>query len=265
MQLTAGAASLEVDPADGGRWTSLRVDGLELLAGTTLPGTLPRYLSGCFPLAPYAGRTRGGVLDWRGQRHQLPLTSPPHAMHGTAVDVPWQVVDEDATSARLEVPLRAPWPFAGTVRQELRLLPDRLHARLVVAAEQEMPVVLGLHPWFARRLARGDEAELLVSGGRQYARAEDGAPTGELVAPLPPPWDDCFVGLDAPPRLRWPGALELEVTSSSDHWVLFTERPDVLCAEPQTGPPDAVRLGRASVVPAGGELALDVTLAWRPA
>jgi aldose 1-epimerase len=148
------------------------------------------------------------------------------------------------------------------VRQELVLHDGGLDARLVLTAGDEQPVTLGLHPWFARRLARGGQLQLDVRPLRQYQRDETGLPTGALTDPLPRPWDDCFAGLAAPPRLVWPGALELELDSGTDHWVVFDERPDVVCVEPQTGPPDAVRLGRADVVRAGDELALGLGLRW---
>ena len=273
VRLAAGDAVLQVDPDDGGRWTSLRVADLELLTGVSLPEGPRPWLSGCFPMAPYAGRVRGGVLDFRGEQHRLPRTSPPHAMHGTVLDVPWEVAAAGPAGGpvggpvsgpvRLGTPLRAPWPFAGRVEQTLVLSADRLAARLQLTAEQDMPAWLGLHPWFPRRLARGGPAQLEVRGGRQYVRGPDGVPTGELVAPRPGPWDDCFRDLEAPPLLRWPGAVELRMTSSHRTWVLFDERPDALCVEPQTAPPDALRLGLADVVPAGGELSLHVELAWR--
>lgn len=265
VRLRAGDVALHVDPAEGGRWTSLVVDGLELLGRATISGAYPRILYGCFPMAPYAGRMGDGLLVWRGEQHLLPRTAAPHAIHGTVLDTPWEVVGQGDDVLHLQVPLTPPWPYAGTVRQELLLSEESLLARLVVRAGQDMPVVLGLHPWFPRRLARGADAQLLVSGGRQYTRGADGLPTGELAPPLPPPWDDCFCDLDAPPRLRWPGALEVEVSSSADHWVLFDQHPDALCVEAQTGPPDAVRLDRAQVVQAGTELALEVTFTWRAA
>lgn len=263
--LSAGGASLVLAPEDGGRWTGLHIDGLSLLTGTTIPGAWPVSLHGCFPMAPYAGRTGGGVLRWRDEEHPLPLTAPPHAIHGLVADVGWRVTAQQADRVVLEACLDARWPWRGTVRQELALRPDGLDARLALDADEEQPVVLGLHPWFPRKLARGGDVQLVLPGGRQYVRGDDGLPTGELVAPLPPPWDDCFTGLDAPPSLRWPGALELVLTSSADHWVVFDERPDVVCVEPQTGPPDAVRLGRAATVGAGETLALDVGLSWRAA
>ena len=258
FHLSAGAAVLEVDPADGGRWTSLLVDGLELLSGAAVGGVPTGVQHGCFVMAPYAGRLGRGRLVHQGRSYALPVDAPPHAIHGHVFDVPWSVDGPGVLTARLG----APWPFAGTVRQELRLTPDGLDARLVLRADEPMPVTLGWHPWFARQLGRGGPLTLQVDPVAQYALDQQGLPTGELVTPTGGPYDDCFVGTAAAPRLVWPGALELTITSSADHWVVFDRLPDVVCVEPQTGPPDAVALGRAEVVAAGGELALEVSFAW---
>jgi aldose 1-epimerase len=85
VTLRAGRASLVVDPADGGRWTSLVVDGLELLSGTCVPGVAARFSSGCFAMAPWAGRLHEGRLRWQGRTAELPRDAPPHAIHGTVV------------------------------------------------------------------------------------------------------------------------------------------------------------------------------------
>ena len=258
LRLAAGPAVLEVDPDDGGRWTSLQVDGLELLSGAVVGGVPAGVQRGCFVMAPYAGRLGHGRLQHAGRSWQLPLDAPPHAIHGHVFDVPWTVEGPGTLSARL----REPWPFVGTVTQELDLQPDRLDVRVVLRATDEQPVTLGLHPWFARRLTRGGDVELDVALERMYAQDDEGLPSGELVAPTGGPYDDCFVGTTAPPRLVWPGALSLTIASSADHWVVFDRLPHAVCVEPQTGPPDAVALGRAQVVPAGGETALEVSFSW---
>lgn len=258
-RLTAGRAVLEVDPADGGRWTSLQVDGLELLSGAAVEGVPAGVRHGCFVMAPYAGRLGHGRLVHGVTAYALPVDAPPHAIHGHVFDVAWTVEAPGTLSARLP----APWPFAGTVTQQLVLHPDRLDVRVVVHADDEMPVTVGLHPWFARRLARGGDVELHVEPLQMYATDDEALPTGALVPPPGGPYDDCFLGMARPPRLVWPGALELEMTSSAEHWVVFDQQPGVVCVEPQTGPPDAVALGRATVVPAGGETSLEVSLAWR--
>lgn len=257
-RLTAGSAVLEVDLEDGGRWTSLRIDGLELLSGAAVEGVPAGVRHGCFMMAPYAGRLGLGRLTWAGQTWQLPVDAPPHAIHGDVFHVPWTVSAPGVLTAQLP----DPWPFAGSVEQHLALHADRLDVRLVLRADEEMPAVIGLHPWFARRLARGRDVELHLRPRQVYAKSSDSLPTGELVPPPGGPYDDCFVGMAQPPRLVWPGALELTITSTSDHWVVFDELPDVVCVEPQTGPPDAVALGEAAVVPAGGQLVLGASFAW---
>ena len=214
-------------------------------------------------MAPFAGRLHQARLEWAGQVHRLPDHAPPHALHGTAVDAAWVVRTATPTTAVLEHELAAPWPFRGRVRQELSLHEDRLETTLVVEADDEMPVVVGWHPWFRSRLARGTEVELHLEPVQMYERGSDGLPTGRLVPPPPGPYDDCFLGLRSLPRLTWPGALELVLDSPTDHWVVFTERPEAVCVEPQTGPPDAVRLGRAAVVPAGGTHEHRLVLRWR--
>jgi len=263
VRLAAGAAQLEVDPADGGRWTSLGVDGLELLAAVEIPGGHPPTLSGCFAMAPFAGRMSQGRFAWDGIVHELPVHAAPHALHGTAVDAGWSVVERSRTRLVLEHELAEPWPFAGSVRAELSLTEDALTTVLEVRAVEEMPVVIGWHPWLRRRLDRGSEAVLRAAPVQQYEKGPDALPTGRLVPPTPGPHDDCFLGLATPPEVVWPGALELVIDSPTDHWVVMTEHPDALAVEPQTGPPDAVRLERATVVPAGGTVALTTTFRWR--
>jgi len=263
VTLSAGGARLEVDPADGGRWTSLVVDGLELLAAVDIPDGHPPTLSGCFALAPFAGRMSQARFEWEGTVHELPAHAAPHAIHGTAVDAAWSVVEASGTRVVLEHELRSPWPFEGCVRAELSLGEDCLTTVLTLQALEQMPAVIGWHPWLRRRLDRGGGAVLHADPAQQYEKGADALPTGRLIAPTPGPHDDCFLDLAEPPRLVWPGALELVVDSPTDHWVLFTEHPDAVAVEPQTGPPDAVRLGRESVVPAGGTLELVTTFRWR--
>ncbi len=90
-------------------------------------------------------------------------------MHGTVLDVAWEVVARDGSELRLRTSLAPPWPYAGAVEQRLLLSPERLLARLSVLAEQDMPAWTGLHPWFPRRLARGSEVQVVLRPGRQPA------------------------------------------------------------------------------------------------
>ena len=259
--LRSGPAELEIDPAHGARWTSWRVGGIELLTAADVP--LPAGMrSGTFVMAPFAGRLGGGRLELAGRAHQLPVLAPPHAIHGTVSERAWEVVEQSPTSVRCRVDLGPDWPARGSVEQWVELADGALTSELVVTAEEPMPVTVGWHPWFARQLSTGEPAQWLLEGGRRYVRGADGLPTGELVDRGEGPWDDCFRDLAGAPGLRWPGAVELRVDSSADHWVLFDERPGELCLEPQSGPPDAVRLGSATELEAGGSTALRCTWRW---
>ncbi len=260
IRLSAGDATLEMSPADGGRLASFTVGGRELL----VTGPSDPMAWGCYPMVPWAGRIRYGRFAFDGRDYQLPLGLPPHAIHGIVFDRPWRV--DDATT--LSVDLGPPWPFAGRVVQRVTLEPGRLVLTLELHAAERMPATLGWHPWFRRRLdpdsavPHGEPAEavLRLDAGSMYVRDADGIPTGALVAPRPGPWDDCFTDLRAAPTLRWPGLLELELRSDASDWVVYTEPAHAICVEPQTGPPDALNL-RPLVVEPGRPL--EATMEWR--
>jgi aldose 1-epimerase len=220
---------------------------------------------GCYPMAPFAGRIRDGHFTFRGREYQLERNMPPHAIHGTVFDRVWEVDAVGEDRAELSIDLGPDWPFAGRVSQSIRLAPDGLEARLDLVADEPMPAWLGWHPWFRREIA-GATADLDFSADRMYARGSDGLPTGELVEPTPGPWDDAFVGLAQPPRLTWAGILTLEIDSPAPLWVIYDERPDKLCVEPQTAPPDAVNLPTldAPVVEPGRPASLTMSWRWRP-
>ena len=62
LVLTSATARLEIDPARGGRMTSLIVHGSELLV---TEGIGP-IMWGSFPMVPFAGRIRDGAFDFDG-------------------------------------------------------------------------------------------------------------------------------------------------------------------------------------------------------
>ena len=98
--------------------------------------------------------------------------------------------------------------------------------------------------------------------GGVYERGPCGLPTGEVVIAAFGPWDDCFVVLAGPPTIRWPGALELTLSSDVDHWVVYDEPEDALCVEPWSGPPDALNIAQRRVEP-GAPLTASFKMRWR--
>jgi galactose mutarotase-like enzyme len=264
LTLAAGPATLRVDRAHGGRLASLVVHGHEVLVQPE-PGQPPDPLQwGCYPMAPFAGRTRGGRFRWGGTVHELVANHAGHAMHGTVFDARWLIEQADSGYLRLRARLDPGWPFAGWAVQEMALSPQQLELRLEVhSADLPFPATAGWHPWFRRRLAVGGSVQVDLQAGRWYPTGPDGLPTGTLE-PVPPtrPWDDCFTAITWPVTLTWPGALELSLTSTCDHVVLYDHPRHAVCVEPQSGPPDALNIDRARIVRRHDPLVIEAAISW---
>ncbi len=233
ITLTAGDAEATVRPGNGGRIAGLRVGGLELLRQGE------RY--GCFPMVPWCGRIRDGRFRDGATVHQMPLNSPPHAIHGTARDGAWDIARVSADEAVITYDLVDPWPYPGRITQVVTLAEDSLTLTMSVEPqESSFPAQIGWHPWFNRNLG-GEDVRLDFHPAWQEERGADHLPTGRRIDPRPGPWDDCFGmpdGVDV--TLTWPGQLELKVTSPEKWVVVYDEQEAAVCVEPQTGPPDGL-------------------------
>jgi galactose mutarotase-like enzyme len=269
--LRAGAVSVEVSPVDGGRIAGLVVDGWDVLVRER-----SREIGwGSYAMVPWAGRLQEAVLRWRGGEWSFPATMPPHAIHGLLLWQPWRVIGgaDGGRELVLGADLGESWPFGGRVVHRLALADDRLEMVLEVHATRDpMPVIVGWHPWFRRRLRGPDgresaEVEAGFAAASMLEVDPPGIPTGRLLPPAAGPWDDTFVGLGADPVVRWPGALEVTVASpDATHWVVYTEEPAGVCIEPQTGPPNGLNRevgGGPRVLEAGETLTASATLSWR--
>lgn len=265
LRLSAPGVVAAIDLDAGGRLVSFMVNGRELLV---TEGMGP-IAWGSFPMVPFAGRVRHGRFEFRGRRHELPLNFPPHAIHGTVHERRWALVDDDT----IETELGPSWPFKGRARQRFQLEAGSFTSRLELQADEPMPASIGWHPWFRRRLlstsggATLEEAagplKLDLDAGAMFRRDRAGIATGELVAPPPGPWDDCFTDLRRAPVLRWPRFLELTIESDCPTWVVYTVPEHAICVEPQTAPPDALNTGAAAIVIPGRPLIAEMTWTWR--
>lgn len=248
-----GDALLLLDLEHGARLSSLKLGDLELLGGV---GKGPIEW-GCYVMAPWVGRIRHGQFTFDAHTYSLPQNMPPHAIHGTVFNTPW--VQRDDTC--FEADLGRHWPFPGQARQRIELFHDRLEMELsVISSGPAFPAACGWHPWFRRRLARGGEARLGFHPRAIYQRDQDGMP-GALVPPTPPPWDDCFKGVQQPVTITWSDVLTLSIQADVDHWVIYNERPEAICIEPQTGPPNALNIAPRFVTPEN-PLRAKMTLSW---
>lgn len=258
---TAGPAAITVDPADGGRLVSLRVDGVELLGRVTpVPGAPAQIFSGSFAMVPWVGRTALGRFDVEGEAVQVPPNMGPHAIHGLGFDRPW-TVRTDGPDVLLALDL--PWPLGGHVVQRFALAPDRLTVSLEVTNdERRMPAIAGFHPWFTSRLSTGEEASYEFHPGVRYVCDDGGIPVGTSTDLGARPWDDSFAQLTAAPVIRWGDRVALTIDSDASHWILCETMPGAFCVEPLSGPVNGLATGEAAVVGPDTPLRHSMTLRW---
>ncbi|MDX3060347.1 aldose 1-epimerase [Streptomyces sp. NE06-03E] len=251
-RLTAGDVELTVDPVHGCRISSLRIGGTELLRQGE------RY--GCFPMVPWCGRTENGLFRNGGEPHQLPLNSPPHAIHGTGRDTSWSPARQSDSEAAFFYDLADPWPYEGRVTQSFELTEDSLTLSLGIETYGDsFPAQAGWHPWFLRNLG-GQDARIAFDAAWQEERGDNHLPTGRRIDPRPGPWDDCFGmpdGVDV--KLTWPEQLELTVRSRDEWVVIYDEQAEAVCVEPQSGPPNGLNTTPRLVTPIEP---LEITSTW---
>ena len=252
IDLRSGELAATIYPEDGCRMTSLRVRGFELLRQWNPNRRAFQY--GCFPMVPWVGRMRNGVLLVAGKEYSLPVNKPPHALHGMACFGAWQTLVADEATAEFEFSLGQPWPWAGRVRQRIALSEDALKTTLSISTDDEaFPAAAGWHPWFAKWIgdaadvattpigAAEDQLQVAFAADWQEEPGSDELPTGRRIAVRKGPWDDCF-GFNDGVRasLRWPGKVGLDVTSPASRLVVFDKQADATCVNPMSGPPDGV-------------------------
>jgi aldose 1-epimerase len=251
--LSNNNTSVSVDAIHGCRLSSLRIHDTEVLLTGGLDDTALTW--GCYPMVPYAGRVRSGVVRFDNVEHQLPLTLPPHAAHGTVFTQSWNVVDVSASRIELFTDLGPHWPFGGSVSQRIELKDDHVHLELrVTADDQAMPAQVGWHPWFRKP----SHASLIFESMLQ--RDEHGIATSRCVESDAVNVDDCFVNPLAPLSLTVNG-VDLVLSSDCSHWVVYDLPPQSTCVEPQSGAPNEINDSPVILAP-GESLTKWFTIAW---
>ena len=206
-------------------------------------------------MIPYAGRVRSGVVRFNDVEHELPLTLPPHAAHGTVFAQSWDVVDVTASSIELFTNLDSQWPFGGSVSQRIELEETRIHLELrVIAGDSDMPAQVGWHPWF-RKPSRTE-----LKFASMLTRDEQGITTSVRTHADATQVDDCFIEPLAPLSLTVDG-VDLVLSSDCSHWVIYDLPTHSTCIEPQSGAPNQINDSPLVLAP-GESLAKWFDITW---
>ena len=251
--LSNDSASVSVDETHGGRLTSLSIHDTEVLLTHSPDATALSW--GCYPMVPYAGRVRSGVVRLDNVDHQLPLVLPPHAAHGTVFEQPWNVIDVTTSRIDLHTDLGSQWPFGGSVSQCIELDEARVHLELcVTAGDRAMPAQVGWHPWFRKP----SHTSLIFESMLQ--RDKHGIATSLRERTDAVKVDDCFINPLAPLSLTVNGA-DLVLSSDCSHWVVYDLPTNSTCIEPQSGAPNEINDSPVILAP-GESLTRWFDIAW---
>jgi galactose mutarotase-like enzyme len=125
-----------------------------------------------FPiLAPYPGRHQT-PFTWRGRSYSITANDRPGvALHGIVAGSAWEVVQatESSLTCRFDSetylgrPERWPWPFSLTATHSVQDGMLRLDLELENRADEEIPHLLGLHPYFPLTFALSTPASSQTS------------------------------------------------------------------------------------------------------
>jgi len=237
LNIDGDEISISIDLDQGARLASVKWRDMQF----AVPFRGQDLTWGWFSMAPFAGRIKGGIIkDSKGKKYQLPNNfDPPHALIGYGAQSSW----EDIGGGRQFLELPSPFNDA-TVTQSYEILDNAIRWSLDYEANGcDLPVTLGFHPWFAREIGKGDSAELLFAANKMFKRGDDYLPTGEIISPTQPPWDDTFMEVKGVPEIIWPGAARLTMECDTPYWMVYSQDEDGICVEPVTAPPDAQNLG----------------------
>ncbi len=145
-------------------------------------------------LFPYPNRVRDGKYAFGGKSYQLPVTLGPNAIHGFALDTPWDVVEHKALAdeayivGRFQISKNTPqyrelWPTDAVLQVRYGLAGRKLSMTVSVSnpTAEELPYGFGIHPYFRLPFAPGGDlaqTQVILPAGKTWVLNEF-LPTGE--------------------------------------------------------------------------------------
>ncbi|MFO0956228.1 MAG: aldose 1-epimerase [Isosphaeraceae bacterium] len=146
-------------------------------------------------LFPFPNRIRNGKFEFGGKSYSLPANNGPNAIHGFAIDAPWDVVEhavkpEGATIAgRYQISKNTPkmaanWPADGVLQMRYTLKGRQLLLDVTVSnpTADPLPWGFGIHPYFRLPFPPGEDLDRtsIVLPASKFWVLDQFLPTGEV-------------------------------------------------------------------------------------
>ncbi|GAC1470291.1 MAG: aldose 1-epimerase [Isosphaeraceae bacterium] len=146
-------------------------------------------------LFPFPNRIHLGQFKFQGKEYRLPINSGTHSIHGFALDVPWEVIEQTTEggaatlTGRYQISKQSPgllarWPADAILTVRYALSGRRLGMTVTVSnpTADDLPHGFGIHPYFRCPFApEGDtERTRVILPASQFWVLDQFIPTGEL-------------------------------------------------------------------------------------
>ena len=145
-------------------------------------------------LFPFPNRIRDARYTFRGKSYHLVANNGPNAIHGFAIQAPWDVVEHQAAAegasitGRYQISKQSPqslplWPADAVLELRYTLAGSRLRLDITVTnpTAADLPWGFGIHPYFRLPLGPGGDparTRVILPAAESWV-LRDALPTGE--------------------------------------------------------------------------------------
>ncbi len=148
-------------------------------------------------LFPFPNRIKDATYGFGGKTYTLPANNGKNAIHGFAIDAPWDVVESKATeteayiSGRYQLSVHSPksrelWPTDAVLQVKYSLSGQTLGMEVTVTnpTADPLPWGFGIHPYFRLPMVKGTPLHLgrVLLPASKFWPLADFVPTGEVKA-----------------------------------------------------------------------------------
>ncbi len=238
LEIESGINKLSIDPVHGGRATSWKVKGVELLS----PAGENPIIGGFYLMAPWVGRLRDSEVVFNGQHFPQQINFQDWAIHGTFPFSDCELVFKTDTEIVLKQKTTKDWPISAIIECRWLVLESGIQTTATISTEiGKFPASLGWHPWFRRKLEVGLPAIYEIESQAIFNRGKELIIDGSQSEIFSGPFDDSFLVPSGKSFISWPHFCSIEIESTTKFFHLY-EAQNSVCIEPETSPPNGINL-----------------------